>query len=282
MSSTTTTTRKAGPARLTALAGVLALLVSAAGASRPPASPRGIPQSDLVARHFDWLVSPNADNRVRAAEYLMRRGNQDAIPAMIDAYIYQNFRTEQLSEALRQLSREDFGADYHDWFEWMVRAGIKGPPIYRKWKADLYSRIDPRFGTFLDASRPHTNRLRGDPVGWCAGRGHSVARCPSRGLGRGGGVPGRQRARLRRGDRQRGRHEPGPRLPATHSRLARDDKRRHRRRARGAVVLHAVRLRDPLRSAGRGTAVHLRDQRPALPLQQADVRPRGPRACGRT
>ena len=67
-----------------------------------------------------------------------------------------------------------------------------------------------------------------------------------------------------------------PRLPEAHPRLARDVRRRGRRRAGRGRVLHALRHRDPVPHRARGGAPRARHQRLPLSLEQADVRPGHP------
>ncbi|MFQ5743567.1 MAG: DUF3179 domain-containing protein [Acidobacteriota bacterium] len=111
---------------------------------------------DALRQALYGIVQRDRATRERSARFLSRRGERDAIPALIDALRYRPFRTAALLDALRSLSGEDFGSGYEPWAEWMVRAEVRGPSIYRRWKADFLARLDLRFGDLLDPARPHT------------------------------------------------------------------------------------------------------------------------------
>ena len=120
-------------------------------------------QIDGLREALTALVQYEQDQQEEAAAYLERRGRRDAIPAMIDALRYVQFRTPALVRALEKLSGQQFGENYRPWAEWMVREGVRGPDIYGRWKADFLARLDPRFGMFLDPDRPatHSRAARG-------------------------------------------------------------------------------------------------------------------------
>ena len=108
------------------------------------------------------------------------------------------------------------------------------------------------------------NRLGRRPQGR-----HSGADEPETDTRRGSGLPDRPRTGLRRLRRRR-----RARLSAAHPRLARDVQRCRRRRSGVARLLHALRLRHPVRHPrpGAARALRVRLVRSALPVEQVDVR----------
>jgi hypothetical protein len=113
-------------------------------------------QRDEVTQALYDLVDRDPFVQRPAARYLRERGGLDAVPFMVTAMRYQQFRNETLLETLVALTGQDFGSSFEPWAEWMVRERIAPHPAFRQWQADFLARLNPRFGEFLDPERPST------------------------------------------------------------------------------------------------------------------------------
>ena len=128
----------------------------------------------------------------------------------------------------------------------------------------------------LAAGLPATIRVEEIVWGGVGLRGHPGARFAPDDSGGFGLLPASRRAGLRDRDRRR-----RARLSTADPRLARDGQRHGRRSPDRARVLHALRLRDRVRTTGRERAsLRLRIFRPADAKQQADGGPTDPYAVG--
>jgi len=113
-------------------------------------------QRDEVTQALYGLVDRDPFVQRPAARYLRERGGLDAVPFMVTAMRYQQFRNETLLETLVTLTGQNFGSSFEPWAEWMVRERIAPHPAFRQWQADFLARLNPRFGEFLDPQRPST------------------------------------------------------------------------------------------------------------------------------
>jgi hypothetical protein len=112
------------------------------------------------------LLSADAAARGTARAGIIRSGDPAMLPALVDALFFASdeARTDVVL-CLEGISGEHLGAKYRYWFEWIGgHENIRPAPWYRKWKAELFSRIDPAFERFLDPSRPLT--IRPEEILW--------------------------------------------------------------------------------------------------------------------
>jgi Protein of unknown function (DUF3179) len=66
--------------------------------------------------------------------------------------------------AMRRLTGETIAPDWAEWVSWYAGSELGAPPGFREWKGELFSRIDPDFGRFFDASHP--SRIRVGEIVW--------------------------------------------------------------------------------------------------------------------
>jgi hypothetical protein len=116
---------------------------------------------DLARR----LMFEKRKERRIAAEALREANEPTWIPVITDALFFTpvSARKEAI-ETLVALAGEDAGDDYHDWVEYVGRAGIAPPAGYLGWKGELLSRIDPIYREILYDGAPV--RIRLDEVVW--------------------------------------------------------------------------------------------------------------------
>ena len=102
----------------------------------------------------NWDYSPQGS--LDAIEQAVEHNDKSMVPVMIEMLrFFGNW--EVVQETLKGLSAitgEDFptySRGWHEWMEWLGRNGDEyAPPDgYVKWKSELMSLIDPRFGDFL-------------------------------------------------------------------------------------------------------------------------------------
>ena len=62
------------------------------------------------------------------------------------------------------LSGQEFGDDWGAWVEWYGATDLEPPPGFTEWKGLVLSRIDPRFGDFLQDK--YASRIRSEEILW--------------------------------------------------------------------------------------------------------------------
>ncbi|MGD8330703.1 MAG: DUF3179 domain-containing protein [Acidobacteriota bacterium] len=135
--------------------GLLAAALVAVGSTAAAVLPQETQRDEVLQAFYD-LVDRDPFVQRPAALFLLERGERDALPFLIAAMRYDPFRNETLLRVLREMSGQDLGDYYLPWSEWVVREGVTPHPAFRRWKADLLARLDPRFGEFLDPAQPST------------------------------------------------------------------------------------------------------------------------------
>jgi hypothetical protein len=136
---------------------LLSLLLASPPSSIDPARSR-----DLLVR----LLSDDEAARSTARVAITRSGDLSLLPALVDALFFASPGARgDVVRSLESLSGESLGPNYRYWVEYVgAREGIRPKEGYRAWKAALFSRIDPAFGRFLDASAPI--RIRPEEIIW--------------------------------------------------------------------------------------------------------------------
>lgn len=107
------------------------------------------------------MTSGSPEERREAARRLAQAGDASLVPGLVDAFFFlpKNGRAEAL-ETLAALTGERAGERYHDWVELVGRRSDLAPkPGYAEWKAEIFSRIDPRYRTILTAGPAPRIRL---------------------------------------------------------------------------------------------------------------------------
>jgi Protein of unknown function (DUF3179) len=66
--------------------------------------------------------------------------------------------------ALRRLTGETIAPNWAEWVAWYAGTDLPGPPGFREWKGEIFSRIDPDFGRFFDPSHP--SRIKVGEIVW--------------------------------------------------------------------------------------------------------------------
>jgi Protein of unknown function (DUF3179) len=66
--------------------------------------------------------------------------------------------------ALRRLTGETIAPNWAEWVAWYAGTDLRGPPGFREWKGELFSRIDPDFRRFFHPSHP--SRIKVGEIVW--------------------------------------------------------------------------------------------------------------------
>jgi len=107
------------------------------------------------------LRSEKRKERKKAQKLLIEAGDRSLVPGLVDSlfFIPREQRAEALA-VLESLTAADLGSRYFDWVEWVgAHPEIEPYPGYARFKAELLSRIDPRFAEFLYDGAPARIRL---------------------------------------------------------------------------------------------------------------------------
>lgn len=139
----------------------LLLLLALPGASLSSAAELSPEEGYGLLRRF---LSSSAGERRAAARALTEARDLSLVPGLVDTYFFlpKNQRAEALS-ALTALTGEKRGDRYHDWVELVGRREDLAPkPGYLAYKAELFSRIDPRYPKILYEGAP--SRIRPEEI----------------------------------------------------------------------------------------------------------------------
>jgi len=107
------------------------------------------------------LQSEKRKERKKAQRALIEAGDRSLVPGLVDSlfFIPRERRVEAL-EVLESLTGADLGVRYFDWVEWVgAHPEIEPFPGYAQFKAELLSRIDPRYTEILYEGAPARVRL---------------------------------------------------------------------------------------------------------------------------
>jgi len=107
------------------------------------------------------LISSKPKARRKAATALAKGDPATLIP-LVDAYFFAPREARpDARRLLEQLSGEQLGSRYRDWFLHVGgRQDLQPPPGYIAWKGELFSRIDPVYGDILHPAATVRLRLR--------------------------------------------------------------------------------------------------------------------------
>jgi hypothetical protein len=116
------------------------------------------------------LIRGDASRAQSAVDRVLRHRDPRFVPVFIELVIAGKIGVvrgagfDEHLRALESLSGEDFGNDWTSWVSWYGTTGLSPPPGFTGWKGEIYSRVDPRFGSFLtdDAA----SRIRVEEILW--------------------------------------------------------------------------------------------------------------------
>lgn len=132
------------------------VIVAAVAAARP--------QPDLYQLAGD-LFSADAAVRERARDALIERNDPSIAAALVDALFFNAAGRSETVAVLEELLDEKHGPAFKKWIEAIGRREDLIPaPGYVRFKAQLFSRIDPAFATFLREDAPRT--IRPEEIVW--------------------------------------------------------------------------------------------------------------------
>lgn len=137
------------------------LLLFAAGAAAAVPAPAAELSPEEGYNLLRRFLSPSAGERRAAARALTEARDLSLVAGLVDTYFFlpKNQRAEALS-TLVALTGEKRGDRYHDWVELVGRREDLAPkPGYLAYKAELFSRIDPRYPKILYEGAPSRIRL---------------------------------------------------------------------------------------------------------------------------
>lgn len=117
-------------------------------------------KSDDVQVHARLLFTEDAEIRMQSLEWMRERNNTDVISTLIYALRYLGDVQGEISSLLTSLTGEDNGGDWFKWMLWQqAHPEIKPFIGFAKFQSDLFSRIDPKFTTFIYPEVKHEIRL---------------------------------------------------------------------------------------------------------------------------
>lgn len=132
------------------------VMAAALAAAQPPAD---------VYELVDDLFAPDAAVRERARDELIERNDPSIVAALVDAVFFNTAGRSETVAVLERLLGENHGPAYKKWIEAIGRREDLNPgPGYVSFKARLFSRLDPAFGTFLREDAPRT--IRAEEIVW--------------------------------------------------------------------------------------------------------------------
>ena len=138
------------------------VVVLTAALSVAPAS--GQPRADATALELmSYLANRDPDARERAAALLGERGDPSVVPAFLEALQFLP-PGEEWHRAMKRLTGERFGSNWHAWMEWLGGSDLSPHPDYPAFKRSVLQRIDPALAAFFSPGAPM--RIRFDLVVW--------------------------------------------------------------------------------------------------------------------
>lgn len=128
----------------------------------------GTAQTGPAATRAADLLSRQQSERLEAIDWFVKRGQKDAIPALIQALRYSRDNRGEVLDALETLAGEKPDRTWHAWMLWQERNDdIKPFAGFDAFKASLYANIDPDFLLFLHPGVRHDIRL--EEIAWGGG-----------------------------------------------------------------------------------------------------------------
>ena len=162
------TFRSTGLGAALLLAGCFGLipLLSTAAPAGALAPAKGFALIDRMLAPGDRGGDGGRAAREKAAGKLARSGDGSFVAPLTDALFFTPAEARgPLLDTLRTLSGEDVGTGFYDWVELVGRRSDLSPPAgYRRWKAKLFSRIDPRYLGVIDSDG--AIRIRPEEIVW--------------------------------------------------------------------------------------------------------------------
>ena len=113
----------------------------------------------------DDLFSTDVAVRERARDALIERNDPSIAAALVDAVFFNTAGRRETVAVLEHLLGEKHGPSFKTWVEAIGRREDLTPaPGYVRFKARLFSRIDPAFAAFLREDAPRT--IRAEEIVW--------------------------------------------------------------------------------------------------------------------
>jgi hypothetical protein len=132
-----------------------------------PASPARSAEEgggEVLARSMQLFAGDPVET-LSALDWLRRRGNTDAVPALIQYRRFSQGFAPQVDAVLRELTGEAAPASWHDWMLWQEdHPEIVPFPGFDRFKAEVVRLIDPNFELFLHTGVAHEIRL--EEIAW--------------------------------------------------------------------------------------------------------------------
>ena len=130
-----------------------------------PASAQAIEHPDI--EKFIYLgLADNQDSLLATLEQIGKNWNNGYTPMLLESLIFVRNPVHHghILKFLRKQTKQDFGYDPNDWFEWVWSLDYQPHPDYAQFKSELYGLIDPVFKHYFSTTRKSTIRL--DEVRW--------------------------------------------------------------------------------------------------------------------
>ncbi len=110
--------------------------------------------------HAFELLSPLPDKRLKAIAWFKKRGNKDAVPALIQTLRFSEVGRAEIFDALESLTGESKAKTWNQWMLWQEKQKeIKPFAGFAAFKSALYAKLDPFFSVFLHDGVKHEIRL---------------------------------------------------------------------------------------------------------------------------
>ncbi len=106
----------------------------------------------------------STDVRIAARAWMQQRGKFDVVPALVRSLRYFPEDATQTLHLLKQLTGEELGPRWFDWFVWLEQNPTPPIPSNEIFLKQIFSRIDPQFKVFF--SPEIERRIRLDEITW--------------------------------------------------------------------------------------------------------------------
>ena len=128
------------------------------------AHPANAGNSEVEVKARQLLNQGDRGKSLEALEFFKKRKNTDSVGVLLLAMRFSSL-SEEIGEALHEITGESFGPNWNDWMLWQERhPEIKPIEGFAQIHADVHKRIDGNFQLFLGSDKNY--RIRVEEITW--------------------------------------------------------------------------------------------------------------------
>jgi len=148
---------------------IQALVIAAVGAQLLLLNPCQAQQTSALSNEVDVFLKffePDAEKRQQSLDFLDQNWKEE-YEVMVIEVVYLLDSPEwsvHLTRLLEKKTKQSFGYNFNDWYQWIWNKNQKATPNYPYFKAKLYKKIDFRFEKYFLGRTQF--RIRLDEVRW--------------------------------------------------------------------------------------------------------------------